>query len=54
MNDQAYAAEHSIGQDGGLAQADIAELNQWLRRRFLGPLGATYPIELAARRATAL
>lgn len=50
MNDQAFAVEHSIGMDGGLAQADTADLNQWLRRRILGPLGATFPIELAAQR----
>ncbi|MGH3167391.1 MAG: type IV toxin-antitoxin system AbiEi family antitoxin domain-containing protein [Trebonia sp.] len=47
MNDQAFACEHAIGLDGGLAGADIADLNQWLRRRILGPLGAQYPIERA-------
>lgn len=50
MNDQAFAVEHSVSLDGGLAHADTADLNQWLRRRILGPLGSTYPIELARER----
>lgn len=50
MNDLAFAAEVPVDRSSGLARADVAYLNQRLRRRILMPLGGVYPIELVEHR----
>jgi len=50
MNDMAFRCEHAIGEAGGLARTDLAELNQALRRNINSARGYRSPIELAAGR----
>ena len=50
MNDMAFRCEHAIGEAGGLARTDLAELNQALRRNINSARGYRPPIELAAER----
>ena len=50
MNDMALRCEHAIAGAGGLARADLAELNRSLRRTINSARGYCPPIELAARR----
>jgi uncharacterized protein DUF6933 len=50
MNDMAFRCEHAIGEAGGLARTDLAELNQALRRNINSARGYRPPIELAAGR----
>jgi hypothetical protein len=49
MNDMAFSCEHAIGEAGGVARTDLAELNQALRRNINSARGFCRPIELAAR-----
>jgi len=51
MNDMAFLCEHTIGQQGGLSHADLADLNRWLRRNISSARGYCPPIELAAAKA---
>jgi hypothetical protein len=53
MNELAWFSEIVIIDNGGLRLLDVAQLNHQLRRRILGPLGCTYPIELATAQAAA-
>jgi hypothetical protein len=48
MNDLANQCQWAIVEAGGIARLDVARLNHGLRRTILGPLGHTYPIDLAA------
>jgi len=53
MNDMAFMCEHAIGNAGGLARTDLAELNRSLRRNINSARGYCPPIDLAARRVAA-
>ena len=47
MNDMAHRSEAIASQAGGLAAADIADINQALRRNILSARAHRQPIELA-------
>lgn len=49
MNDMAFMCEVTITRSGGLADTDIADLNQALRRNINSARAYQPPIELAAR-----
>jgi hypothetical protein len=51
MNDMAFLCEHAVDLAGGLARADIGEINRRLRRNILSARGYQQPIELTMRRA---
>jgi hypothetical protein len=51
MNDMAFLCEHAADLTGGLANADIGDINQRLRRNILSARGYQQPIELTMRRA---
>jgi hypothetical protein len=53
MTDMAFLAEHAVGRAGGLANADIADINQRLRRNILSARDYQQPIELTKQRAEA-
>jgi hypothetical protein len=50
MNDMAFLCEHAVDLAGGLARADVGEINQRLRRNILSARGYQQPIELTMRR----
>ena len=50
MNDMAFRCGHVLADAGGLARADLAELNRSLRRNINSARGYCSPVELAARR----
>ena len=54
MNDMAFLCGHQIAQSGGLRHADLAELNQALRRNINSARGYQRPVDLAAQRASQL
>jgi hypothetical protein len=49
MNDMTFLCEHAVGLAGGLARADIGEINQRLRHNILSARGYQQPIELTMR-----
>lgn len=51
MTDMAFTCEHEVGMAGGLAHADIAAINQRLRRGLHNRGGYVVPLELARQRA---
>jgi hypothetical protein len=51
MNDMAFLCEHAADRAGVLANADIGEINQRLRRNILSARGYQQPIGLTTRRA---
>ena len=51
MNDMAFLCEHAVDLAGGLARADIGEINQRLRRNILSARDYQQPIELTMQRA---
>jgi hypothetical protein len=53
MNDMAFMCETAITGSGGLPGADLAELNQALRRNINSARGYQPPIELAVQRLRA-
>jgi hypothetical protein len=50
MNDMAHRSEAIIYQAGGLAEADLADINHALRRNILSARAYRQPIELVAER----
>jgi len=50
MNDMAFLCGHMIAQPGGLRNADLAGLNQSLRRNINSARGYQRPVDLAAQR----
>jgi hypothetical protein len=50
MNDVAYVCENAISGSGGLARANLAALNQSLRRNINSARKYRPPIELTAER----
>jgi hypothetical protein len=50
MNDMAFLCGHVIAQSGGLRHADLAGLNQSLRRNINSARGYQRPIDLVAKR----
>ena len=50
MNDMAYRSEAIVHQAGGLAAADLADINQALRRNILSARAYRQPIELVTER----
>jgi len=51
MNELGHQCRFEVEDAGGLGNCDIRALNQRLRRTILGPLGSSYPIDLARQRA---
>jgi hypothetical protein len=54
MNDMAVLCEHAITTSGSLRQADLADLNQALRRNINSARGYQQPIDLARQRSRPL
>ncbi len=54
MNDMAYRAEGIVYQAGSLAAADLANINQALRRNILSPRAYRQPIDLVTERLAAV
>ena len=50
MNDMAFSCAHAVDLAGGIASADIGDINQRLRRNILSGRGYQQPIELALQR----
>ena len=53
MNDMAHCSEAVARQAGGLAAADLADINQALRRNILSARAYRQPIELVTERLAA-
>jgi hypothetical protein len=50
MNDQKFQLEYQIHAEGGLARADIYEINHQLNRNILSAIDYKYPIEMFAEK----